>query len=130
LQHRSGWVIFQPKGLKPRIGPDFGAASHIRLRGAAFFFARLRQAIVFAGDPIAGRSRCVPTMREALNPSRLPPHLSELCAILAAGLVRLRRHTQEKFAEDAARLGGEAENSLHLVAHQSGHANLIFRRMA
>ena len=59
-------------------------------------------------------------MRETLNPSRLPPHLSEVCAILAAGLVRLRRHTAEEVAGDAARVGGEAEISLHFRSDQSG----------
>jgi len=62
--------------------------------------------------------------------SHLPPHLREICVILAAGLVRLQRHTAEELARDAAWAEAEAESSLHFVAHQSGHANPIQRREA
>jgi hypothetical protein len=61
--------------------------------------------------------------------NHLPPHLREICAILAAGLVRLRRHTAEELATDAAWTGLEAESSLHFVANQSGHANPTPRRL-
>jgi hypothetical protein len=60
----------------------------------------------------------------------LPPHLRQVCDILAAGLVRLRGHTAEDRARDAARAGGEAESSLHFLARQSGHANPPSRRTA
>jgi hypothetical protein len=53
----------------------------------------------------------------------LPPHLREVCTILATGLVRLRRHTAEDLARDAARAGAEGESSLHLTARQSVHAD-------
>ncbi len=53
----------------------------------------------------------------------LPPHLREVCAILATGLVRLRSRTAEEFARDAAQAGGPGESSLHSTAEQSGHAN-------
>ena len=48
----------------------------------------------------------------------LPPHLREVCGVLAVGLVRLRRHSA---AAGCAVLGGEAESSLHFTARQSGH---------
>jgi hypothetical protein len=46
----------------------------------------------------------------------LPPHLREVCQILAAGLVRLRSRTAEEFDRD---LGGEGDSSLHFTADQS-----------
>jgi hypothetical protein len=46
----------------------------------------------------------------------LPPHLREICTILAAGLVRLRSRTAEDFARDAE---AEGESSLHFTARQS-----------
>ena len=52
----------------------------------------------------------------------LPPHLREVCTILAAGLARLRRRTAEDLARDAALAGENGESSLHFTAHQSGHA--------
>ena len=51
--------------------------------------------------------------------STLPPHLREVCDILARGLVRLRRRTAEEFDRD---LGAGGETSLHFTAHQSVHA--------
>ena len=56
------------------------------------------------------------------NP-HLPPHLRELCTILAAGLVRLRRRTAEDFARDAAQAATDEESSLHFTADQSMHAD-------
>ena len=46
----------------------------------------------------------------------LPPHLREICIILAAGLVRLRSRTAEEFAAEARGQGG---SSLHFTAEQS-----------
>ena len=46
----------------------------------------------------------------------LPPHLREVCQILAAGLLRLRSRTAEEFDRDA---GGAGETSLHSTARQS-----------
>jgi hypothetical protein len=54
---------------------------------------------------------------------QLPPHLREVCTILATGLVRLRRRTAEDLARDAARAGAGGESSLHYTAGQSVHAN-------
>jgi len=65
----------------------------------------------------------MPTSERAhLNP-HLPPHLQEACTFLAAGLVRLSRHSAEDCLDGTAQAGAEAKSSLHFVAHQSGHAN-------
>jgi hypothetical protein len=50
----------------------------------------------------------------------LPPHLREVCAVLATGLVRLRRCTAEDLARDAAQAGDPGESSLHFRPEQSG----------
>jgi hypothetical protein len=60
----------------------------------------------------------------------LPPHLREVCGLLALGLVRLRRRTAEDLAHDAAMAGQLRESSLHFPAHQSGHADPTRRRQA
>ena len=53
----------------------------------------------------------------------LPPHLREVCALLAAGLLRLRARTAEDLARDAALHARDlGESSLHTPADQSGHA--------
>jgi hypothetical protein len=69
-------------------------------------------------------------MRNPPDPSHLSPHLREVCAIMAVGLVRLCGHTKAGPAEDAPRLGAKAKNSLHFLAHQSGYANPNRRRVA
>ena len=56
------------------------------------------------------------------NP-HLPPHLREICAILAAGLVRLRCRTAEDFDRNAAGAGADGESSLHFTAEQSVHVD-------
>ncbi len=56
------------------------------------------------------------------NP-HLPPHLREVCALLAAGLLRLRGRTAEDLARDAALQARDpGESSLHFRADRSGHA--------
>ena len=50
----------------------------------------------------------------------LPPHLREVCAILAAGLLRLRSRAAEEAAREAAAAG---EPRLHFVPTQRRHAN-------
>ena len=56
------------------------------------------------------------------NP-HLPPHLQELCTLLAAGLLRLRGRTAEDLARDAALHARDlGESSLHTPPGQSGHA--------
>ena len=56
----------------------------------------------------------------------LPPHLREVCSILAAGLVRLRSRDAEEAARDAAYRG---EQRLHFPAPQRPHANRNNRRL-
>ncbi len=51
--------------------------------------------------------------------NHLPPHLREVCDLLARGLLRLRSRTADDFDREA-RTGGES--SLHFTAHQSVHA--------
>ena len=53
----------------------------------------------------------------------LPPHLREICAILAVGLVRLRSRAAEDHARDAEIARGGGEIRLHSTARQRRHAN-------
>jgi len=46
----------------------------------------------------------------------LPPHLREVCIVLARGLVRLRSHD---VADDMRDLGGTGESSLHFQPEPS-----------
>jgi hypothetical protein len=57
----------------------------------------------------------------------LPPHLREVCQILARGLVRLRRRTDEEFARDAEPARGSGAVPLHFTAGQSVHADPLER---
>lgn len=57
----------------------------------------------------------------------LPPHLREVCDILARGLLRLRSRTAENFDRDQ-RTG--RESSLHYPAHPSVHAVPLERTSA
>ena len=61
----------------------------------------------------------------AKNP-HLPPHLREVCSILAAGLLRLRSRAAEEAAREAADRG---EQRLHFPAPQRPHANRNNRRL-
>ena len=63
------------------------------------------------------------------NPSNhhLPPHLREVCDILARGILRLRSRAAEDLARDAADRG---EGLLHFSATQRLHANRTTRRDA
>jgi len=65
-------------------------------------------------QPQAGRQR----LGQA-NP-HLPPHLREVCALLATGLLRLRSRTAEDLARDAAIARASGEVSLHFCADPSG----------
>lgn len=49
----------------------------------------------------------------------LPPHLREVCSLLAVGLLRLRGRTVEEFDQDAQNVGAGGESSLHFVGDQS-----------
>jgi hypothetical protein len=61
-----------------------------------------------------------------LNP-HLPPHLREVCDLLARGLLRLRSRAAEELLRDAADRG---ERLLHFSATQRLHANRTNRRDA
>ena len=65
-------------------------------------------------------------MSAPTNP-HLPPHLVEVCDILARGLLRLRSRTAEKSDDQPADRG---ERLLHFTAHQRSHANPTKRRDA
>ena len=60
------------------------------------------------------------------NP-HLPPHLIEVCDLLARGLLRLRSRAAEEDARDAADRG---ERLLHFPARERLHANRTNRRDA
>ena len=59
--------------------------------------------------------------------SHLPPHLREVCDLLARGVVRLRRRAAEEFVQDA---GEQGERGLHFPAPQRLHASRTNRRSA
>lgn len=67
--------------------------------------------------------------RASTNP-HLPPHLREVCAILATGLLRLRSRTAEECTNDTAETGDHGEFPLHLPPHQRGRATRTNRRDA
>ena len=56
-----------------------------------------------------------------------PPHLREVCDLLARGLLRLRSRAAEEAARGAADRG---ERLLHFPAAQRLHANRTTRREA
>jgi hypothetical protein len=60
--------------------------------------------------------------------SPLPPHLHEVCALLARGLLRLRSRTAEEFARDSAETDDHGDIHLHFIGHQRGHAKPKSRR--
>jgi hypothetical protein len=62
--------------------------------------------------------------------THLPPHLREVCAILARGLVRLRSRAGEDFARDAEPARDRGDSSLHFTARQRRHAKPKPRRLA
>ena len=59
--------------------------------------------------------------------AHLPPHLREVCSILAAGLLRLRSRAAEEAAREAADWG---ERALPFSAPQRPYANRTNRRPA
>jgi hypothetical protein len=61
-------------------------------------------------------------MPQPIN-SHLPPHLREVCALLARGLVRLRSRAAEELARDAEEARGCGDVRLHSTARQRLHAN-------
>ena len=59
------------------------------------------------------------------NPTNqhLPPHLREVCSILAAGVLRLRSRADNDLARDAAQVEARGDIRLHSTARQRRHAN-------
>lgn len=55
--------------------------------------------------------------------AHLPPHVREVCGILARGLVRLRSRAAEDHARDAKKARGAGEVRLHSTAYQRLHAS-------
>ena len=53
----------------------------------------------------------------------LPPHLREVCDILARGILRLRSRAAEDHARDAAQVEAHGDIRLHSTARQRLHAN-------
>ncbi len=49
----------------------------------------------------------------------LPPHLRDVCTILAAGVLRLRSRTAEDLARDAEQARGSGDVPLHFTEDQS-----------
>jgi hypothetical protein len=64
-----------------------------------------------------------------LNPPNLhlPPHLREVCVLLARGLLRLLSRDAEELARQT---GDSGDNSLRDTDSQRRHANPISRRRA
>ncbi len=60
----------------------------------------------------------------------IPPHLAEICAILAAGLLRLRSRTAAKSAAAAVESRDRGDIRLHSTAPQRRHATRTNRRLA
>lgn len=60
----------------------------------------------------------------------LPPHLRDVCAILAAGLLRLRSRMVEENTRAAVETGDSGEFRLHYLPHQRGRATRTTRRDA
>lgn len=58
------------------------------------------------------------------NPTNthLPPHLREVCAILARGIVRLHSRNRMEFARDPEPVRELVDSSLHFTARQRRHA--------
>src|SRR5215207_4410057 len=77
---------------------------------------------VVEGDRlIAIHARAWSQRREILH--HPPPR--EVCALLAAGLLRLRGREAEDLARDALHARDLGESSLHKLPSQSGHADPI-----
>lgn len=78
----------------------------------------------FRGDrlPVDGRQLMTRTALPPAINQHLPPHLRDVCSILAAGLVRLRSRDTEEPAADAEKGREAGDLRLHCTAHQRRHA--------
>ena len=116
---RDGKAAGNPRADRP--------APYARLRFGSFLRAGFRQEIVFAVLLGWATRSCLPAMpSNPINP-HLPPHLREVCRILASGLLRLRSRAAEEAAREAADQG---EQRLHFPAPQRPHSNRNNRRLA
>ena len=68
------------------------------------------------------------TMRNSTSTSPLPPHLTEVCDILARGLLRLRSRTADEIALGAGGTRDRGEFRLHSVPRQRVSATRTNRR--
>ena len=68
------------------------------------------------------------TMRISPKTTTLPPHLSEVCEILARGLLRLRSRTADEIAPGGGVTGDFGEFRLHIQPRQRVSANRTNRR--
>ena len=68
-----------------------------------------------------------PATRASLATNPLPPHLREVCDLLARGLLRLKSRTAEEAVRDGADRG---ERLLHFPPSQRLDANPTKRRVA
>ena len=64
------------------------------------------------------------------NKPHLPPHLAEVCDILARGLVRLHSRTREQTARLGQDQADDGEFRLHFHPPERRHANRTNRRLA
>lgn len=53
----------------------------------------------------------------------LPPHLREVCDLLARGILRLRSRAAADLAREAAQVEARGDVLLHSTARQRRHAN-------
>jgi hypothetical protein len=92
----------------------------------SFVLSGVRQGV----DPTETPSRPRATQHQREPNLHLAPHLREVCAMLAAGLVRLRAHSAEDLARDAEQARARGESSLHFQPEQSGCVPTPTRRHA
>ena len=64
------------------------------------------------------------------NKPHLPPHLAEICDILARGLVRLHSRARQQSARNGDDKAGDREFRLHFRSPERRHAKPSNRRLA
>jgi hypothetical protein len=79
---------------------------HANFRYLYFVASVLRWSNILAMPVAIGRRSLPRTMDPSACQLCLPPHLREVCTLLAIGIVRLRRHTAEDVAHDAEQAHG------------------------
>ena len=91
---------------------------HASVRLATFVCASVRSVIDLASEGV--RDCDTPFVVPLNSNPSLPPHLREVCQILARGIVRLRSRSIAAIDPEARECG---ESSLHSTPHQRRHAN-------